>query len=91
VEVPLFLFAVAVSSWYGRVTGAILAIVVSCLTFDYFFVQPLHTLYVSASDLPFFVIFAAFASLVTWFSAIRRGVEEELRSARDRLATEVTE
>lgn len=91
VEVPLYLFAVAISAWYGRTTGAVLALALSCLTFDYFFVQPLHTLYISASDLPYFAIFAAFASLVTWFSAIRRGVEEELRHARDRLATEVTE
>jgi PAS domain S-box-containing protein len=91
VEVPLFLFAVAISAWYGRTTGAVLSLVLSCLAFDYFFVEPLHTLYISASDLPYFAIFAAFASLVTWFSAIRRGVEEELRRARDRLATEVTE
>jgi PAS domain S-box-containing protein len=90
VEVPLFLFAVAVSAWYGRTMGAVLALVLACLTFDYFFVQPLHTFFISGSDLPYFVIFAAFASLVTWFSTIRRGVEEELRRARDRLATEVT-
>jgi PAS domain S-box-containing protein len=91
VEVPLFLFAVAVSAWYGRVAGAILALGLACIGFDYFFVQPLHTFYVSASDLPYFAIFAAFASLVTWFSAIRRKVEEELRTARDRLEVEVTE
>jgi PAS domain S-box-containing protein len=91
VEVPLLLFAVAVSAWYGRVAGSILALVLSCISFDYFFVQPLHTLYVSASDLPYFAIFAAFASLVTWFSAIRRKVEEELRRARDRLEVEVAE
>ncbi len=91
VEVPLFLFAVALSAWYGRTSGAVLALVLSCVSFDFFFVQPLHTLYVSASDVPYFVIFAAFASLVTWFSAVRRGVEEELRRARDRLAAEVTE
>jgi PAS domain S-box-containing protein len=91
VEVPLFLFAVAISSWYGRVSGAILAIVVSCLTFDYFFVQPLHTLDISASDFPYFVIFTAFASLVTWFSTMRRKVEDELRRARDRLEAEVAE
>src|SRR5580704_9332006 len=64
VEVPLFLFAVAVSAWYGRTMGAVLALVLACITFDYFFVQPLHTLYISSSDLPYFVIFAAFASLV---------------------------
>jgi PAS domain S-box-containing protein len=91
VEVPLLLFAVAVSAWYGRVAGAILALVLSCISFDYFFVQPLHTLYVSASDLPYFAIFAAFASLVTWFSTIRRKVEEELRRTLDRLEVEVAE
>jgi PAS domain S-box-containing protein len=91
VEVPLFLFAVAVSAWYGKSTGAVLSLVLSCLTFDFFFVQPLHTLFISSSDLPYFVIFAAFASLVTWFSAIRREVEAELRRARSRLETEVAE
>ena len=91
VEVPLLLFAVAVSAWYGRVTGAILALVLSCISFDYFFVQPLHTLYISVSDLPYFAIFAAFASLVTWFSTIRRKVEEELLRARDKLEVEVAE
>ena len=91
VEVPLFLFAVAISAWYGKTTGAVLALALSCMSFDYFFVEPLHTLYVSSSDLPYFVIFAAFATLVTWFSGIRRAVEEELRRARDRLAVEVTE
>jgi PAS domain S-box-containing protein len=91
VEVPLFLFGVAVSAWFGRVTGAVLALVLACISFDYFFVQPLHTLLVSSSDLPYFAIFAAFASLVTWFSAIRRKVEEELVRARDRLEVEVAE
>jgi PAS domain S-box-containing protein len=91
VEVPLFLFAVAVSAWYGRVAGAILALVLSCIGFDYFFVQPLHSLSVSASDLPYFAIFAGFASLVTWFGTIRRKVEDELRCARDRLEVEVAE
>ena len=90
-EVPVFLFAVAVSAWYGRAAGAILALVLSCISFDYFFVQPLHTLSVSISDLPYFAIFAVFASLVTWFSAVRRKVEEELRRARDRLEVEVAE
>jgi K+-sensing histidine kinase KdpD len=47
VEVPLFLCAVA-AAWNGRVAGAILSLVLSCISFDYFFVQPLHTLSVSA-------------------------------------------
>ena len=43
VEVPLFLFAVAVAAWYGGTEDAVLALILSCISFDYFFVEPLHT------------------------------------------------
>jgi PAS domain-containing protein len=91
VEVPLFLFAVAVAAWYGETEGAVLALLLSCISFDYFFVEPLHTLDISLSDLPYYIVFASFASLVTWFSALRRRVERELRQARDDLEIEVAE
>jgi PAS domain S-box-containing protein len=91
VEVPLFLFAVAVSAWYGGVGPAVLALLLSCLTFDYFFVEPVHSIDVSSTDLPYFTIFAMFATLVTWFSTIRRRAEEGLRQARDELQIEVAE
>jgi PAS domain S-box-containing protein len=91
VEVPLFLFAVAISAWYGGAGAAVLALLFSCMTFDYFFVEPFYTVYISRSDLPYFTVFASFASLVTWFSAIRRRVEGELRQARDKLEIEVAE
>jgi PAS domain S-box-containing protein len=91
VEVPLFLFAVAVAAWYGGAGPAVLALLLSCVSFDYFFVEPLYTLDISRSDLPYFVVFASFASLVTWFSAVRRRVEGELRQARDDLEIEVAE
>ena len=91
VEVPLFLFAVSVAAWYGGTGAAVLALLLSCISFDYFFVEPFHTLYISRSDLPYFIVFASFASLVTWFSAVRRRVEGELRQARDELEIEVAE
>jgi PAS domain S-box-containing protein len=91
VEVPLFLFAVAVAAWYGGTEDAVLALILSCISFDYFFVEPLHTLDISLSDLPYYIVFASFASLVTWFSALRRRVEGELRQARDDLEIEVAE
>src|ERR1700719_228711 len=84
VAVPFFLFAVAVTAWYGGAGASVLALLLSCITFDYFFVQPFHTLYISRSDLPYFVVFATFAWLVSWFSAVRRRVEGELRQARDK-------
>jgi signal transduction histidine kinase len=78
VGLPLLLFAVALAAWYGGTRAAILAPVLACAAFDYFFVEPLHTLYVSRSNLPYFIVFASFAMLVAWFSAVRRGVEAEL-------------
>ena len=91
VEVPLFLFAVSVAAWYGGAGAAALALLLSCTSFDYFFVEPFHTLYISRSDFPYFIVFASFASLVTWFSTVRRRVEGELRQARDELEIEVAE
>jgi PAS domain S-box-containing protein len=91
VAVPLFLFAVALAAWFGGGGAAALALLLSCISFDYFFVEPLHTLNISRPDLPYFIVFAFFASLITWFSAVRRRVEGELRQARDELEIEVAE
>jgi PAS domain S-box-containing protein len=91
VEVPLFLFAVAVTSWFGGVGPAVAALLLACLTFDYFFTEPLYELNISPSNLPYFIVFASFASLVTWFSTVRRRIELELRQARDHLEVEVAE
>jgi PAS domain S-box-containing protein len=91
VEVVLFLFAVGVTAWFAGGGASALALLLSCIIFDYFFVEPFYTLNVEPSDLPYFIAFALFASLVTWFSAVRRRVEAELRQARDELEIEVAE
>ena len=90
VEFPLFLFAIALTVWYAGVGPAILAVVLSSLAFDYFFAEPLYTLYVRRSDLPYFIVFVLFALLLTWFSAVRRRVERELLQSRDELKQEVS-
>ena len=89
VEFPLFLFAIAATVWYAGPGSAVLALVLSSLAFNYFFTEPFHTLYVTASDLPYYVVFLLFASLLAWFSAVRRRVERELLQSRDELAKEV--
>ena len=91
VEAPLLLFAVAVTAWYGGVGAAALALFLSLGAFTYFFVEPLYSFYITVSDLPYFLAFASFASLITWFSTVRRHVEEELRQALDKLQIEVAE
>jgi PAS domain S-box-containing protein len=91
VEFPLFLFAIAVSVWYAGLWPGVLAVVLSSLAFNYFFTEPLYTLYVSRIDLPYYAVFILFASLLAWFSTIRRRVEQELRQSRDELEKEVAE
>jgi len=91
VEFPLFLFAMALVAWYQGTGPAILALLLSSVAFNYYFTVPVHTLYVTRSEIPYYVMFVLFASLVTWFSAVRRRVESQLLRARDELKAEVIE
>jgi K+-sensing histidine kinase KdpD len=91
VEFPLFLFAIAVSVWYAGLWPGVLAVVLSSLAFNYYFTEPLYTFYVARVDLPYYAVFLLFASLLTWFSTIRRRVEQELLRSRDELEKEVAE
>src|SRR5258707_8632972 len=91
VELPIFLFAIALIAWYGGVGPAVLALVLSCLIFAYYFVEPLYTFYISSAELPYFLVFAAFGMLVMWFGTVRRRVERDLRQVRDNLEIEVAE
>jgi PAS domain S-box-containing protein len=91
VEVPLFLFAIAVTVWYAGTGPALLAVVLSSLAFDYFLTEPRYSFYVKSSELPYYSIFVLFALLLTWFAAVRRRVEAELLQARDKLEIEVAE
>lgn len=85
VAVPVFLFAVAITSWYGGPGPAVLAVLLSEIGFDYFFLEPIYSLNIAPADIPSFLIFASFASLVSWFSAKRRRVEGDLLRSRNEL------
>src|SRR5215469_15365320 len=78
-----FLLALAVAAWYGGTGAALLALLLSCLSFAYFFLGPFHTLPISLSDIPYFLVLALFATLATWFSIQRRRFEQQIRQARD--------
>jgi PAS domain S-box-containing protein len=88
-EFPLFLIAIAVTVWYAGVGPGVLAVVLSSLSFNYFFAEPLYSFYIELSDLPDFIVFMLFACMIGWFSSRRRRIEQELRQARDELETEV--
>jgi len=86
VELPLYLFAIAVTAWYAGAGPSAVAVVLSILSFDYF-VEPRYTIYPTVAEIPYLIICTAFAALVAWFSSVSRRVEEQFRQARDRLET----
>ncbi len=89
VQFPFFLIAIAITVWREGTGPAVLAIILSSLAFNYFFVPPLYSFYVSPADIPYYVVFILFALLITWFSSVRRRVERDLRQSRDELEKEV--
>jgi PAS domain S-box-containing protein len=87
-----FLFAVAATVWYAGTRPGVLAIVLSVLSLNYFFLRPFFSFSpISYADLVYltFCIFCALA--VGWVSAVRRRAEQELRQAREELEAKVVE
>src|SRR5712672_1345822 len=88
-----FLFAVAATVWYAGTGPGVLAIVLSVLSLNYFFL--LHPFLsfspISYADLVYltFCIFCALA--VGWVRAVRRRAEQELRQAHEELEAKVVE
>src|ERR1700688_2965028 len=91
VEFPLFLIAIALTVWYVGPGPGILAVILSSLVHNYFFTEPLHSFYVERSEIPQYIIFVVFGTLVAWFSAVRRRVEKQLLQSRNELQKEVVE
>jgi signal transduction histidine kinase len=89
VELPVFNMAIALTTWYAGVGPSVLAIVLSTACFNYFFAEPIYSFAVSSRDLPYFLVFIAWAIIVASFSAVRRRIEDGLRQARDHLQVEV--
>jgi PAS domain S-box-containing protein len=87
----LFVLAIAIVSWYAEPGPALVALFSSFLTDDYFFIEPLYSFRMTTEDIPHFVVFALFATLVTWFAAVRRRAEKDLLHSRDALEKEVAE
>jgi signal transduction histidine kinase len=88
-ELPVFTSAIAFTSWYAGLGPSVLAVLLSCVAFDYFFTEPLYTLGISHEDLAYYFIFVAWAVIVASFSSVRRRIEINLLKTRDNLQLEV--
>jgi signal transduction histidine kinase len=89
IELPVLTVAIALTTWYAGAGPSAMAVVLSSVCFDYFFIEPLYSLDISTRDLPYFLIFIVWAGVVASFSAVRRRIEDSLRLARDNLQLEV--
>jgi signal transduction histidine kinase len=89
VESPLFELTIAAVTWFTGAGPALVAVVLSCMAFSYFFAPPIYSFAVSQEDLPAFIAFALWAIVIAGFLGVRRRIENDLRHARDRLRIEV--
>jgi C4-dicarboxylate-specific signal transduction histidine kinase len=88
---PLFYAAIVVSAWFGGMGPGLLAVVLSELAIDYFFVPPFYSLRLGPKPISFMVVFGVLAMLTSWMSSKRRQAEEGLKQARDELELKVQE
>lgn len=89
--IPVLCFSIAITSWYAGIGPAVTAIVLCTLCFDYFFTEPYYTFEITSRDLPYFIIYVIWAFTVSYFSAVRRRVEENLLKAQESLAKRAVE
>src|ERR1700750_2310931 len=85
-----FLFAVAATVWYAGSGPGVLAIVLSVLSLNYFFLRPFFSFSpISSADLVYLTFCIVCALAVGWVSAARRRAEQELHQARAALEATV--
>jgi PAS domain S-box-containing protein len=88
---PFFFAAVLLSSWFGGTGPGLLAVVLSALSINFFFLEPRLSFSFGLQDIPHLVTFLFTALLVSYWSNTRGRAERALRQARDKLEARVKE
>jgi two-component system sensor kinase FixL len=88
---PLFYAAIIISGWFGGIGPGLLAVAISAVSIDYYFVVPLYTLGLGAKPLSFLLTFGVLAVVTSGMSARRKQAEQDLKQARDELELRVQE
>lgn len=87
----LFFAAIMASAWFGGTAPGLLAVFLSTLAVDYFFVPPFHSFAIIAMNTAYFAAFIVCALASSWVSSSKSKSEEALREARDHLEARVAE
>jgi PAS domain S-box-containing protein len=88
---PIFYTAIIISAWFGGMGPGLLAVVLSTMAIDYYFVPGTHRLSLEVDKVPFTLLFSLSAVLACWISVQRGRAEEALKRARDELEERVRE
>jgi C4-dicarboxylate-specific signal transduction histidine kinase len=87
----LFFGAVMGSAWFGSFIAGFVAVVLSSVLIDYFFIPPLYSISVAKGSQSFFTAFVLCAIAITVVSSARKRAEGAIREARDELEEKVRE
>src|SRR5258708_17501450 len=68
----VFFCAIIFSAWFGGFKQGLLAVTISTLSFDYFFLTPPHSFYLDSSQQPRLIIFIASAFIICLLTASQR-------------------
>ena len=87
--VSLFLCAIMFSAWIGGLRAGVLAMVLSLLSFIYYFLAPVHSLALDSAEIPRLGVFTLAAVFVLAISAAQKRSEEKLRKTARELQTNI--
>jgi PAS domain S-box-containing protein len=87
----LFFGAIMGSAWFGGITAGLVAVVLSSILIDFFFIPPLYSTAVAPESQSFLVAFILCSIAITIVSSVRKRSETAVRNARDQLETKVQE
>ncbi len=79
------------SAWFGGTGPGVLAVVLSTVLVDYFFVPPFNSFFISPSAEAYFGAFVACAIVASWVSSSKKKTEQALVQARKGLELRVSE
>jgi len=89
VKLTPFLFAVAATVWYAGTGPGVLAIVLSVLSLNCFFLRPVFS-FSPIADLVYLTFCTFCALAVGWVSAVLQRAEQELRQAHEEFDAKIS-
>jgi len=87
--VSLFLCAIMFTAWVGGLKAGVLATVLSMLSFEYYFLAPVHSLAIEPAEVPRLFVFGLAAVFVLAITGAQKRSEEKLRKTARELQTKI--